>query len=396
LKIAYFDCFSGISGDMCLGALINAGAPLKSIKQGLKKIPLKGYELTVKEVRRSGIKATKLETNVTTPLKGPLKGRTRGYREIKALIGKSTLSPRIKSRGIEIFRGLFEAEAAVHGVPYDRAHLHELGAVDCVVDVMGALIGLESLGIEKVFSSPVNLGSGETGTAHGTYPVPAPATVQLLRDVPVYSSGTPYELTTPTGAAILKGVCSGFCGIPVMTLDAVGTGAGQRDIRGRPNVLRVLVGRQGAAPEEVVLIEANIDDMNPQVYEYAMERLFRAGALDVYLTQIIMKKGRPAVKMTVLCAEHDREALVGTMLTETTTLGVRVSRAERVVLERTVRKVDTGYGTIRVKEARTGDGALRKAPEYDDCRRAAKRHGVPLLEVFRECARRLDDGSASS
>lgn len=392
MKIAYFDCFSGISGDMCLGALLAAGMPLQKLKQGLKRLPLAGYTLAVKEVRRAGIRATGVQTRVTEPRKA----KARRYGEIKRLIGKSTLSPEVKGKGIAIFKSLFEAEAAVHGVPYDRAHLHELGAADCLVDVMGALICLEGLGIDRVFSSAVNLGSGETVTAHGTYPVPAPATAELLRGIPVYSSGTPYELTTPTGAAILRGVSSGFGGIPAMSLGAVGVGAGGRDIRGRPNVLRVLVGERRDAPEEVILIEANIDDMNPQVYEHAVERLFKAGALDVYLTQIVMKKGRPAVKLTVMCADRDRQALVDTVLRETTTLGVRLSRAERVVLDRTVREVDTGYGTIRVKEARLGDGTLRRTPEYEDCRRAAKGHGVTLLEVLRECTRRIDGGSSSS
>jgi uncharacterized protein (TIGR00299 family) protein len=392
LKIAYFDCFSGISGDMCLGALLAAGMPLGRVRQGLKGLPLGGYTLAAKEVRRSGIRATSVETRVA----GPQNGKIRRYRDIKGLIGKSSLSPWVKGKGLEIFRSLFEAEAAVHGVPYERAHLHELGAVDCVVDVMGALICLEGLGVEKVFSSAVNLGSGETDTAHGTYPVPAPATAELLRGIPVYSSSTPHELTTPTGAAILKGVSSGFGGIPAMSLCSLGTGAGGRDIRGRPNVLRVLIGEQRDAPEEVILVEANIDDMNPQVYEHAMERLFKGGALDVYLTQIVMKKGRPAVKLTAICTEKDKQAVIDTVLRETTTLGVRLSRAERVVLERTVREVDTEYGTIRVKEARLGDGTLRRTPEYDDCRRAAKGHGVPLLEVLRECSRRMDDGPSPS
>jgi uncharacterized protein (TIGR00299 family) protein len=392
LKIAYFDCFSGISGDMCLGALLAAGMPLQRLRQGLKRLPIEGYTLTVKEVRRSGLRATAVETRVTDPRKV----KARRYGQVKGLIGRSTLSPGIKRKGIEIFKSLFEAEAAVHGVPHDRAHLHELGAVDCLVDVMGVLICLEGLGIDKVLSSSVNVGSGEALTAHGAYPVPAPATAELLRGVPVYSSGTPHELTTPTGAAILRGVSSGFGSIPAMSLGAVGLGAGGRDIRGRPNVLRVLIGEQRVAPEEVVLIEANIDDMNPQVYEHAMERLFKGGALDVYLTQIVMKKGRPAVKLTALCTEKNRQALLDTVLRETTTLGVRLSRAERVVLERTMRQVDTDYGTIRVKEARLGDGTLRRTPEYDDCRRAAKGHGVPLLEVLGECTRRLDRGSSSS
>ncbi|GAB4390908.1 MAG: nickel pincer cofactor biosynthesis protein LarC [Thermodesulfovibrionales bacterium] len=378
MKTAYLDCFSGISGDMCLGALLDAGVPARHLRKELEKLPVKGIRISARTVARAGLRATQVRVG------GPSRPPLRRLRDVASVIRKSALSPEIKARGLAIFETLFEAEARAHGQDARLTHLHELGAVDCMVDVMGTLICLERLGVGRVLASPVNLGWGEVETAHGTYPVPAPATAEILRGAPVYSSGTPYELTTPTGAAILRGTAEGFCGLPLMSVEAAGLGAGATDVPGRPNVLRVFIGEAPEAPAgEVAVMETNIDDMNPEIYGHVMERLFAEGALDVHLTQVIMKKGRPGVKLTVLCDEGRRLALAGVLLSETTSIGVRFWRAERSVLERETRTVETEYGRIRLKEARLGGRALRAAPEYEDCRKAALKHGVTVLEVYR-------------
>ncbi|MGD2080809.1 MAG: nickel pincer cofactor biosynthesis protein LarC [Nitrospirota bacterium] len=383
MRTAYFDCFSGISGDMCLGALVSAGVPLGSLKKELEKARISGYALASRKARRAGVEALKVEVELTGE-----KEKCRKYKDIAKIIRESRLSPSVKKRGLHIFRRLFEAEALVHGEPYTKVHLHELGAVDALVDVLGTLVCLEALGIERVVASPLNLGSGTVATSHGELPVPAPATLRLLEGAPAYSSGHPYELTTPTGAAIITGVASAYGDMPLMRLEKAGIGAGGRNVRGRPNVLRVLIGEALASEEEVSVVETNIDDMDPRLYEVVMDKLFKAGALDVFLTNILMKKGRPGVKLTVLCDERRRPRLSEIVLRETTTLGVRHSRAGRTVLERKTGKVETRFGPVRVKVASV-DGTVKAMPEYEDLRRAAKRHGVPISEVAAEAARRF-------
>lgn len=296
MKIAYFDCSSGISGDMCLGALVDAGVSLKDIESHLNEIPIKGYMLTAKKVRRGGIAATKVDVI----LKKETSGRhhaIRRWEDISRIIRTSNLPKVIKKKGHEIFRGLFEAEARVHGESVVKVHLHELSAVDCIVDVFGTLIGLSLLGVDTVYSSPVNLGGGFVETTHGTLPVPAPATAEILRGARVYSSGVSFEMTTPTGAIILKSVSRGLLGgMPYFQLEKIGVGAGNRELDNTPNVLRIFIGEMHGklADETVYVIETNIDDMNPQIYEYLIDELFSKGALDVYLTQMVMKKTRPA------------------------------------------------------------------------------------------------------
>jgi uncharacterized protein (TIGR00299 family) protein len=378
LKAAYLDCFSGISGDMSLGAFVDAGVPAGRLRRELERLPVRGWKLSTRKVRRAGLRATKADVSESGSR------RLRRLPEVEAAIGKSSLPEKIKKKGLAIFRALFEAEARVHGSSPRKSHLHELGGLDTIVDIIGTLVCLEHLGVEKVICSPVNVGSGEVATAHGAYPVPAPATAELLRGVPLYSSDAPHELTTPTGAAIVKCTAAAFGGIPLMRVEKTGLGAGDRDLRGRPNVLRVLIGQLGSTPaaeDGVVVMETNIDDMNPQLYAHVMERLFEEGALDVYLTQVIMKKGRPGVKLTALCSEHRRHALAETILRETTSIGLRYWRAERAVLERKVTKARTELGTIRVKESSLGGEVIKAAPEYEDLRKAAKRHGLPLVEV---------------
>jgi uncharacterized protein (TIGR00299 family) protein len=386
MKTLYLDCYSGISGDMCLGALVDAGVPVTHLRRELGKVPLKGYRISAKQVRRAGVSATRVVVELTSK-----RTARRRFKDVKGIIDKSALPAGIRKKGIKVFRTLFEAEARVHGEPYTKIHLHELGAVDAIVDVLGTLVCIERLGVERAVASPVNLGWGTVRTEHGELPVPAPATAELLKGMPVYSSAHPRELTTPTGAAILKTIASDFGEMPAMALEAVGTGAGGHNLRDRPNVLRAFVGEAAAgAAADVAVLETNIDDMDPRLYEHVMELLLRAGALDVYLTNILMKKSRPAVKLTVLCAEDKRAELADIVLRETTTLGVRHSRMGRTVLERETVKVATKYGTVRVKVASIGK-QVKRMPEYEDLKRAAKKHGVTVAEVSAEAIRNIKE-----
>jgi len=384
-RIAYLECASGISGDMCLGALLDAGASKEELTQALKGIPLKGWRLEVKKVKRAGQTATAVNVKIARAEK------PRTWKDMKAIVGKSRLKPEIKSKGLDILRGLFDAEMKVHGGPLEELHLHELGSIDTLVDIFGTLVALGSLGIKQVFHSPVNTGSGVVKTAHGVLTVPAPVTAELLRGIPVYSSGVPHELTTPTGAAILRGLRAPATGtachekglssgsMPGMTLERTGTGAGMREIKDRPNVLRVFIG--WPAPQ-VTLIEANIDDMDPRIYEYLIEKLLGEGALDAFLTPVIMKKGRPGIKLTVLCRDRDMGGLADMVFRETTTLGLRFYSAERLTLPRKTEVLNTGLGRIRLKKAYLNGRILKEAPEYEDCKKAALKHNVPLREVL--------------
>ncbi len=384
--IAYFDCSSGISGDMTLGALIDAGVSLQKLKKGLSCLPVKGYGLSVKNVKRAGFGATKIDVEIQN-LKFKIQN-TRKWKDIEKIIRTSTLSGDIKQKGLSIFKRFFAAEAKVHGEKFDNIHLHELGAVDCIIDIFGALIGLDILGIDKIYSSPLNIGSGNIKTEHGILPVPAPATVELLKDIPVYSSDIKFELTTPTGAALISMLAEGFGPLPGMRIFRVGVGAGDMDFKGHPNVLRVFIGEESGVriqnPEDrIMVIETNIDDMNPQVYEYVMEKLFKAGALDVFLTPVIMKKGRPGVKLTVLCSKNITENLVKIVFRETTSIGLRLYDVRRETLDRRIMSADTKYGKIRVKVSTYGNDVVKITPEYEDCKKTAKKLDIPLIEVMK-------------
>ena len=366
MKIAYFDCFSGISGDMCLGALVDAGVSLRDMEKELKKLPVKGYSLVAKKVIRGGLSATKVDVvlskkNVPVP-------EIRKWKDISGIIRESKLSEEIKKRGHAIFRVLFEAEAEAHDESPVNVHLHELSALDCIVDIFGTLIGLSLLGVDAVYSSPINLGSGFVKTAHGILPVPAPATAGILKNVLVYSSDVPFELTTPTGAAILKAVSKNFGAMPCFQYEKVGAGAGNRDIKNRPNVLRIFIGEMDGKSSTgvVTVIETNIDDMNPQIFEYLIDELFSRGALDVYLTQVIMKKTRPAVKLSVICNSDKKNDLIGIILKETTSIGVRYFETQRVTLDREIKEFHLKYGTVRVKTSRTGKSLVKSSPEFED------------------------------
>lgn len=402
MKIAYFDCFSGISGDMCLGALVNAGVSITELEKELKKIPIRGYRLNAKKVNRSHFVAAKVD--VQTKGSG-VRGKEpfKKWNDIEKIIMTSSLSLDIKQRGLNIFKRLFQAEARVHGETFKKVHLHDLGAVDCIVDVFGTIIGLNMLGVEKVYSSPVNLGKGFVKTETGILPVPAPATAEILKKVPVYSKAIPFELTTPTGAVIIKELSSAFGEIPYMNIEKIGIGAGDKDFKDWPNVLRLFVGNtlpphpllgkggqrgckgglRDYSDETVIVIETNIDDMNPQIFEYVMERLYKAGALDVYLTQVIMKKGRPGVKLTVLCNDKHKDDLIKIVLKETSTIGLRFYETKRKILQREIKTIDTELGKIRVKISKFGDEVLKSTPEYEDCKRIAKKLNMPLIEVMK-------------
>ncbi len=381
MTIAYFDCFSGISGDMTLGALVDAGVPIDLLRSELAKLGLGGYELRSEKVRRSGLAATKVDVVLGNQEQPP-----RRLADIRDLVNGSALSPAVKQKSLNIFRRLAEAEAAVHGTTIDHVHFHEVGAVDAIVDIVGSVIGLEHLGAVEIMASPVNVGSGTVHASHGRLPVPAPATAELLRGVPLYSSSVTLELTTPTGAAILSTLCSTFGPLPHLRIDRIAYGAGGRDIPGHPNVLRIMIGAlaQADADDASVLIETNIDDMNPQIYGHLIELLMAQGAQDAYLTPIIMKKGRPAIMLSVLTDRGASSRLLDTVFRETTSIGARIQEVGRKKLGRETREVGTRYGTVRVKVSTRDGEVLTVTPEYEDCKRLAEEKQVPLKQVMEE------------
>ena len=381
MKTAYFDCFSGISGDMILGAMVDAGLPVDMLRRELGKLEIDGYEISASRAIKAGVAATK----VTVKTAATAACAHRHFPDIMRLIEKSSLADSVKEKSLAVFREIAEAESEVHGVPVDKVHFHEVGAVDSIVDVVGAATGLVELGIDEVIGSPVNTGSGVVKTDHGTMPVPAPATAFLLRGVPAYSRGPEKELTTPTGAAFLRAMAASFGPMPVMASSVVGHGAGGHDFEGWPNILRVFIGggRAKIRQERLLELSANIDDMSPQFFSPAVDALFEAGALDVTLAPVHMKKGRPGVILSVLCRPEKSEALERIIFTNTTTLGIRRVEVERVSLPRRMEKVETEYGVIEVKIAEAPDGTPRVMPEYESCREAARRANAPVETVYR-------------
>ncbi len=398
MRIAYFDCFSGVSGDMVLGALVDAGCDLARIEGELRKLGVPGWKISAEKVKRGALAATQVRVATTE------RHHHRGLSRILEIITAANLAPRVAQRATAIFTKLGEAEARVHNVPLEKVHFHEVGAVDAIVDIVGACVGSDLLGLEDFACSALNVGGGRVETAHGNLPVPAPATADLLRGAPTYSNGIERELVTPTGAAIVSTVATQFGAMPPMVTSAVGYGAGGSDLKEQPNVLRLFVGesagerdasRWGHAEECVAIIEANIDDMNPQIYGYFAERALAAGALDVFATPVQMKKGRPGQLLTVLCEPLAADRLVELIFRETTTIGVRMHNAHRRTLERESVPVETRYGTIRMKVSRSAatngsrqgsDAILNAAPEYEDCQRAALEKNVPLKQVLAEAA----------
>jgi uncharacterized protein (TIGR00299 family) protein len=404
----YIEAMSGAAGDMLLGALIDAGLPVDELRRALGTLGV-GHEIRVSRVTRAGVSATHVQVvDTSTAVPAPVHahtdrhGRThvhahahaddahRSLSDIRGLIGASALPDAGKARAIQLFERLGEVEASIHGVSVDDIHFHEVGAIDSIVDIVGCVFGMEWFGIDDVVSSPLNVGGGTVEIAHGTFPVPAPATVRLLMGAPVFSAGPRMELTTPTGALLVSGYARAYGPMPAMTVGAIGYGAGTRDIPGMPNVLRVVVGertsmspvvRGGAAGETVVQIECEIDDMNPQLFGPAADRLFEAGALDVFLTPVQMKKGRPGTLVTVLAPEDKRRDVTDVLFIHTTTIGVRLQRVERETLDRRWVEVSVTGGFVRIKVAERDGRVLNAAPEFDDCERIAASTGRPVKDV---------------
>jgi uncharacterized protein (TIGR00299 family) protein len=389
MKLAYFDCFSGISGDMTLGALVDAGCDVEYLRAELRGLRVPGWGLSAEKVRKNGMAATYVKVKTEDQPKH------RSLSAILEILQKSQLTSPVRQRAAAIFTKLGEAEARVHDVPLEKIHFHEVGAVDAIVDIVGSCIGFHALGIEKFACSALNVGGGTVKMAHGVLPVPAPATANLLQGKPTYSNGVQKELVTPTGAAIVATLCESFGPQPPMDVSAIGYGAGTADLEGQPNVVRIMIGEAATKTvagfdEEIAVIEANLDDMNPQIYGYFLEKALSAGALDVYTTPVQMKKNRPGTLLTVLCKPQDTNTLISLIFSETTTFGVRTYRAQRRTLPREFVSVATSFGDVRIKISRVNGHILHVAPEYDDCRKLAEEKNVPLQRVISEALRRYE------
>jgi hypothetical protein len=384
VRVLYYDCFAGISGDMHLGALLDLGVEEAWLRAALARLPLDGYALRVGREARGGVAGTRVQVDAAPA------ARARHLEEILGWIGRAGLPVRAGTLARQAFGPLAEAEAAVHGCPVERVHFHELGAVDAVVDIVGGALALDALGVERVLCSSVELGAGVVRCAHGLLPVPAPATAELLRGVPTRRGGMPFEATTPTGAVLLRTFVDAYTDRPALTVERIGYGLGSRE-GPLPNALRVLLGQAApeAAREELVELSCNIDDMNPELYGHVMERLLGAGAADAWLAPVLMKKGRPGTLLSVICDPAREAELAGLLLRETTTLGVRRRGVQRTALERELREIDTAYGPVPVKVALHAGRPLRAKPEYEACRAIAGRLGIPLLEVYAEVQRCL-------
>jgi len=421
-RLLYFDCFSGISGDMVLGALLDAGLPMPALKGALGSLAVDGYHVHAKRVLRAGISATKFIVEEDGARGSGLAARHehhhdhthdhshehrgpspeprahshshshRSLPEIYGLIDTSDLSAAGRDRAKALFQRLAEAEAAIHDMPVEEVHLHEVGALDSIIDIVGAVFGLEWLGVDQIMSSPLNVGGGMVHSAHGHFPVPAPATVKLLGSAPVYSGAVQKELVTPTGALLVSSYASSFGPIPAMTIDQVGYGAGDHDFASTPNVLRILVGEQPqvasglsrtdpAGATRVVVIECEIDDMNPQLFGVAMDRLYAAGALEVFYVPVQMKKNRPGTLLTVVAPPPLRSSLSDIIFKETTTIGVRYAELDRECLRRELVTVKTPVGDVRMKLAWRDGRLVNAVPEFDDCNALAASNNLPVKEV---------------
>jgi len=383
MKTLYFDCFAGASGDMILGAMVAAGVDPNFLREQLSLLPVTGFSVNFETVNRSGLSATYARVQTAHEHKH------RHLSDIKLIIEGSGLSDVVKQRAVQIFTRLAEAEARVHNEPVDHVHFHEVGALDAIVDVVGAAICFDALKIERFVCSPLHVGSGMVKMAHGQFPIPPPAVTELLKGVPFYATEIKGELLTPTGAAIITTVCSEYGPIPEMKTDAIGYGAGTREYPDFPNVLRVLLGEteaHGTTDERLWMLETNLDDASPQIIGHVMDRVLELGALDCFFTPVQMKKNRPGVLLSVLCARDDKEAVMKLLFTETTTLGVRSYEVARRALQRGVVTVETQYGPIDVKVAHLDGRVVNEMPEFEQCRQAATTANVPL-KIVEEAAR---------
>ena len=386
MKTLYFDCFAGASGNMILGALVALGVDGEKLVEQLKMLDVADFEIEITTKDKSGISAVFVDVKV------PKENAHRHLHTIKKIIEDSRLSDSVKKRAVEIFTKLAEAEAKVHGIEIEKVHFHEVGALDAIVDVVGACIGFEMLGIERFVCSKIQVGSGFVNMAHGKFPVPPPAVAELLKGVPIYSTEIVGELITPTGAAIISTVCEEFGNLPEMTIEKTAYGAGSRDYENFPNVLRLILGEdkeQRRKEKELILIETNIDDLSPQILGFVMERAFEIGALDCWFTPIQMKKNRPAVMVSILCDEKKKENLIELLYTETSTLGVRVSTVERNCLEREIQKVEIEFGVINIKIARYKGEIVNAKPEYEQIREIAVKSKIPMREIERKILEKI-------
>ncbi|MBI4964102.1 MAG: nickel pincer cofactor biosynthesis protein LarC [Desulfomonile tiedjei] len=384
MKIAYFDCFSGASGDMIMASLIDAGLGPDDLKDELAKLHLTDYDLQVRKATRKGISGSQ----VTVLVGGHHHHEKRSLSNIREIIERSDLDESVKIKAVRIFTRLAEAEARVHDIGVEEVHFHEVGAMDAIIDVVGSVAGLAVLGIEEIYCSALNLGGGHVKCAHGVLPVPAPATAELVKGKPVYSFGVEGELLTPTGAAILTTLSSNFGPMPAMTADGIGYGAGTSDFS-VPNLLRVVIGKTADKAgdyllEQIAVLETNIDDMNPQIYEYLIQSMLEKGALDVFLVPVQMKKSRPGTLLTVTCSPDRVDEFSDFLMRETTSLGVRWRIDHRIKAERHIEGLDTKYGPISFKVATVAGKIVNVTAEYEDCKRLALEKGVPLKEVMEE------------
>jgi uncharacterized protein (TIGR00299 family) protein len=391
MKIAYFDAFSGLAGDMIVGALLDCGIALADLEGELASLALEGVRMRRETREKSGIRATKFVVEIDSAAhdhgpRGHGHDAHRSFGDIRRLIRQSALSSRVCELALQVFARLAEAEGKVHGIEPDDVTFHEVGAIDSIVDVVGAAWAIDTLAIDEILVGPLPLGRGFVQAAHGPLPVPGPATAELLRGFPVRLGDGEWEMVTPTGAAIVSALGRPAALPARMVVERIGYGAGDSDFTDRPNLLRVLLGSptDEVGVDSLLLLETNIDDLNPELYDYVMERLFAEGARDVFFAPIHMKKNRPAVLLSVLADPARRDALAAVLFAETSTLGLRVSPVERLRVEREVREVDTRFGRVRVKVGRGPDGSLNVAPEYDDCRRIATAERVPLKVVYQE------------
>ena len=382
MHLLYFDCFSGISGDMTVGALLDAGADLEALRAALSSLDVTGYRIDAEQVSKGGIAATQFHVH----LDGTAAQPKRHLRDVTAILEGGDLPAPVRTAALATFARLAEAEAKVHGTTPDKIHFHEVGALDAIIDIVAAHHALHQLTVDAVHASPLPVGFGTVQCDHGLLPVPAPATAELLKGAPTYGGDHPGEFVTPTGAAILRACSATFGPAPAMTVEAIGYGAGSREVEGRPNVLRVLLGKADAekpcATSPITIVEANIDDMNPELLPPLLDALLRDGARDAFLTPILGKKGRPAHCVTVLCDAAELPTLTNTFFHNSSTLGLRIRHEQRVTLQRSWRKVSTPWGAVRVKTAALEGNQTNLAPEFEDCRAVADAAGVPVRRVY--------------
>jgi len=388
VRVLYFDCFAGAAGDMILGALLDAGLPFDELKRALGSLAVDGIDVSVDRVVKTGLTAAKFRVHEHAPAGGG--GHHHPHHHLKhivAAIDRSALSDAAKAKAVKMFRRLGEAEAAIHNTTLEKVHLHEVGAIDSIIDIVGAAFAMEWFNPDRVVVSPINVGGGMVNSAHGVFPVPAPATLALLKDAPVYSSGVQMETLTPTGALILTEYATAFGPVPAMTIEKVGYGAGDREVKETPNVVRVLIGTADAtasAPRssmQVVVLECEIDDMNPQIFGVLMDKLYASGALEVFYVAVQMKKNRPGTLMTIVCKPEDRSTMTEIVFRESTTIGIRHQELSRECLDREMVTVATSLGPVRFKVARRDGRVLNAQPEFEDLAKLSAERGIPVKEV---------------